>query len=65
MKFDGPDDFAEGDKVWFLGLKAEVVEDIYGVRKSHPFWAVPIEIKGEFVVTIAHSNHLKPRGKKK
>jgi len=60
-----PDTFQPGDKVWFFGKKAKVVEGFDQAREFWPGWAVPIAFNdGEFV-TVAHAGDLKRRGKKK
>lgn len=53
--------FTVGQKVWYLGKKARV-EEI--VSKLPQGWMVPIAIKGNTYLTIAHIQDLKPRGKK-
>lgn len=67
-----PEDFEPGDKVYFHGLKAKVLESYsYGifeegiVESEWDLWAVPIQIKGAKTVTIAHVDDLVPRGKQK
>lgn len=60
-----PKDFADGQKVWFHGLKATVSLDAEFPYTPRPWYAIPIEIKGGGFITLAHFADLKPRGKKK
>lgn len=66
--FEFPEDYESGQKVWFHGLKAKVVDESFRMHVSESFfrlWAVPISINGGNGITLAHVDDLKPRTKKK
>lgn len=68
MMYENPEDYQHGQKVWFHGLKAKVIDENFRRRVSESFfhlWAVPISIKGSSGITLAHVDDLKPRSKKK
>lgn len=65
-----PSDFKPGQKVWFFGLKAKVLQSAdhehfteHIEDAKFDLWAVPILVKGAQGITIAHVDDLMPREK--